>query len=335
MTAAVRPARRSVRRARTSVLAGGAVLVVALLAGCGLQSASGVVLPARPDAVHVHKDLVGAHLTVASKNFTEQLILGNMLSTLLATAGATITNLANTPGSLGVRQSQLNRSIDLSPEYTGTGWINYLGHENPIKGQEAQWRAVAEEDKAKNDLIWLPPAKVNNTYAFAIREQQAKALKITKLSQLKSLPKDQLTFCVESEFANRNDGFVPMLKAYGMTKADLGKVTILDTGVIYTATAQGACNFGEVFTTDGRIPRLKLTVLEDDKHFFPLYNLSIVVQGRVLRAHPKLADIIGQLMDKLDNEQMQAMNAQVDVDGGDPAIVARAWLVKVGLVRMP
>src|SRR5690606_38631118 len=123
-----------------------------------------------------------------------------------------------------------------------------------IDGEKAQWQAVAEEDAETNDLTWLPPAPMNNTYAFAIREQKAEELGITKLSQLKSLPPEELTFCVESEFASRNDGFEPMLETYGLARGDLADVTTLDTGVVYTATANGSCNFGEVFTTDGRIP---------------------------------------------------------------------------------
>jgi osmoprotectant transport system substrate-binding protein len=125
---------------------------------------------------------------------------------------------------------------------------------------------------------------------------------------------------------------VPMLKTYGLTREQLGRVTNLDTGVIYTATADGQCNFGEVFTTDGRIPGLKLQVLEDDKAFFPHYNLSAVVNSEVLAEHPELAEIFGQLSPKLTNEVMLELNAKVDTDGADPAIVARDWLVKEGLL---
>ena len=93
---------------------------------------------------------------------------------------------------------------------------------------------------------------------------------------------------MESEFASRNDGFVPMLQAYGLNRDAIGRVTTLDTGVIYTATADGECNFGEVFTTDGRIPALKLRVLEDDKNFFPLYNLTEVVNTKLLQGTPRI-----------------------------------------------
>jgi osmoprotectant transport system substrate-binding protein len=235
------------------------------------------------------------------------------------------------PGSFGVRQAMLNGDANVSPEYTGTGWINYMGNEQPIKDERAQWQAVNEGDQP-NQLTWLPPAPMNNTYAFAIREAEAKRLGVTKLSDLARLDRSDLTFCVESEFASRNDGFVPMLRAYGLTRDALGRITHLDTGVIYTATANGDCNFGEVFTTDGRIPALNLRVLEDDKQFFPLYNLTEVIETDLLTAHPELADIFAQLNPKLTNEPMMALNAKVDTDGDDPALVARDWLFQQGLL---
>jgi osmoprotectant transport system substrate-binding protein len=324
---------RTTRRAR--LVAGIAVLSACalLLSGCGLRSASGAVLAANPGSIPRYKSLEGVHLTVAAKDFTEQLILGNMMSTVLSTAGADITNLTNTPGSFGVRQAVLKGDVDVSPEYTGTGWINYLGHTKPIKGSKAQYQAVYQAD-LKNGLTWLSPAPMNNTYAFAIRESKAKALDITKLSQLNKLPKKELTFCVESEFAKRNDGFIPMLKTYGLSKAKIAKATNLDTGVIYTATADGGtCNFGEVFTTDGRIPGLHLRVLQDDRQFFPLYNVTEVVQTSVLKKYPAIGKIFAKINPKLNNKTMLALNAKVDVAGGDPAIVAKDWLVKEGFVK--
>ncbi|CAN5301067.1 glycine betaine ABC transporter substrate-binding protein [soil metagenome] len=307
------------------------VACVVLVAGCGLRSASGAVLEADPGTIQFYESLEGVPITVAAKDFTEQLILGNMLSTILSTAGADVTNLTNTPGSFGVRQAMLDGNADISPEYTGTGWINYLGNEQPIKGEIAQWQAVNEADQV-NGLTWLPPAPLNTTYAFAIREDAAERLGVTKLSDLTNLDRSQLTFCVESEFASRNDGFVPMLQTYGLSPAELGNVTTLDTGVIYTATADGVCNFGEVFTTDGRIPALDLRVLEDDKAFFPLYNLTEVVDSELLAAHPELEEIFAQLNPKLTNETMLALNAKVDNEGDDPALVARDWLIEQGLV---
>jgi osmoprotectant transport system substrate-binding protein len=301
------------------------------VSGCGLESASGAVLEAKPGSIKHYASLDGVKITVAAKDFTEQLILGNMISIILSAAGADVTNMSNTPGSFGVRQAMLDGDANVTPEYTGTGWINYMGHEQPVKGSQEQWHAVNEEDR-KNGLTWLPPAPMNNTYAFAVREAKAEALGVTKLSDLAKLPKSELTFCVDSEFANRNDGFVPMLQTYGLSKAALGNVTALDAGVIYSATAKGQCNFGEVFTTDGRIPALDLRVLEDDKQFFPLYNLTEVVNSDLLAEHPELAEIFGQLNPKLTNDVMLTLNAKVDNDGEDPALVARSWLIKEGLL---
>ncbi|MEJ7635683.1 glycine betaine ABC transporter substrate-binding protein [Aeromicrobium sp.] len=308
------------------------VACLALSAGCGLRSASGAVLDAEPGTIKHYDSLEGVSLTVAAKDFTEQLILGNMLSIILNAAGAEVTNLTNTPGSFGARAALTGGTADITPEYTGTGWINYLGNDKPIKGENAQWEAVDKADR-KNGLTWLEPAPLNNTYAFAIRAAAAKKLKVKKLSDLKDLPKKDLTFCVESEFAARDDGFVPMLKAYGLGKGDIGKVTSLDTGVVYTATADGTCNFGEVFTTDGRIPGLGLTVLEDDKQFFPLYNLTEVISSDLLKEHPELKEIFAQLNPKLTNKTMLRLNSKVDADGDDPAIVAREWLIDEGLLK--
>lgn len=308
-----------------------AMVTAVVIAGCGLRSASGAVLEARPGTIQHYDSLEGVEVTVAAKDFTEQLILGNMVSIILNAAGADVTNMTNTPGSFGVRQAMLDGTANVSPEYTGTGWINYMGNEQPIKDPVAQWQAVNDADQAHN-LTWLPPAPMNNTYAFAIRESEAERLGVTKLSDLSRLPRGDLTFCVESEFANRNDGFVPMLQTYGLTRGDLGRVTHLDTGVIYTATANGDCNFGEVFTTDGRIPTLNLRVLADDKQFFPLYNLTEVIATDLLDAHPELAEIFAQLNPRLTNETMMTLNAKVDSDGDDPAIVARDWLISEGLL---
>ncbi|OSC38768.1 glycine betaine ABC transporter substrate-binding protein [Mycobacterium decipiens] len=300
-------------------------------AGCGLRSASGIVLHANPGAIRHYESLEGVRITVAAKDFTEQLILGNMLSIILNAAGADVTNMTNTPGSYGVREALLKGEADVAPEYTGTGWISYLGHQHPIRDPIEQWRAVNAQDAA-NGLTWLPPAPMNNTYALAIRESQAAKLGVTKLSDLAKLDKSELTFCVESEFANRNDGFVPALHAYGLTIADLGKVTRLATGVIYTAIADGDCNFGDVFTTDGRIVSLHLRVLADDKGFFPLYNVTEVINSHLLAEHPELAEIFAQLNPKLTNDVMSTLNAKVDKYGKEPALVARDWLIHEGLL---
>lgn len=302
------------------------------LAACGLQPATSGVEEAEPGSIPHYDSLDGVPITVGAKDFTEQIVLGNLISTVLATAGADVTNRSNTAGSATVRKAMLAGEFDIAPEYTGTGWITYLGHPKPIPDEKKQWQAVAKEDKADNDLVWLPPAPMNNTYAFAMGPDAADELGISTLSEMADLPKEDLTFCVDSEFASRDDGFVPMLEHYGLSESDVTAKT-LGVGQIYQATAEGACNFGEVFTTDGRIQALDLTVLEDDKHFFPLYNMTEVVNGELLNEHPEIADIFAKINPKLTNEALQDLNGRVDVDGQDPAKVALDWLKEEGFVN--
>jgi osmoprotectant transport system substrate-binding protein len=323
-------------RVRRGVALAAGLLLCASVAGCGLQSASAYIPDAEPGSIEPVESLDGVEITVGGKNFTEQLILGKMAAIIMQVAGAEVVDKTNLAGSVASRQAQLNGDVDMVWEYTGTAWITYMGHAKPVKGRIPQWRAVAKEDQA-NGLVWLQPAPMNNTYAFATPSETQKRLGITKLSELKNLPPEDLTFCVESEFFSRSDGFKPMLERYDL---ELGRdvprdnVTILDTGVVYSVTDAGnVCNFGEVFTTDGRILALDLSVLADDRQFFPLYNVAAVFDEQVLADHPELREIFASVSKEITTRTMLELNAQVDVEGRDPALVARDWLVQKGFVN--
>lgn len=319
-------------RSRYAIAAAGAA-TAALVASCGLQSASGAVLSAEPGEIQHYEHLDGEPITVVAKDFTEQLILGNMISTALSVAGFDVTNMSNTPGSFGARQASIDGDAQVAPEYTGTGWINYLGYEDPVPGEEEQWLAVVEADEP-NGLVWLPPAPMNNTYGFAVRDEYAEEHGLELFSDVLDLPPEELTFCVEAEFVSRNDGFDPFLDAYDLTQGDLADIVTMNIGLVYSAVANSECNFGEIFLTDGRIPGLNLTVLEDDREFFPLYNLSMVVGADALEEYPELEEILNSFTPLLTNETMQELNARVDLDGQDPAIVARDWLAEEGFVTL-
>jgi len=127
-----------------------------------------------------------------------------------------------------------------------------------------------------------------------------------------------------------------MLDTYGVPLDDVvprRNVRIMDAGVIYDATARGRCTFGEVFTTDGRIKALNLVVLEDDKGFFPNYNVAFNIRSDVARRYPQIRKVIEPVSAELTTEVMQDLNARVDVDGEDPGLVARDWLRSKGFVR--
>lgn len=307
------------------------------LAACGLGTAAGPVLSGELDGPVADIDLSDLDISIGSKNFTENIILGKMAVSLLSSAGADVTDLTNIPGSAAARQAQLDGQIDAMWEYTGTGWITYLGHDEAIPGEQEQYVAVRDEDLETNGLAWLPPAPMNNTYGFAITAETSQRLGITKLSQIKDVPVEERTFCVESEFTNRPDGLPGMLETYAIPLGQPDGVPednlrTYQTGAIYSATSKGECTFGEVFTTDGRIKALDLTVLEDDLEYFPKYNVSLVVGDAVLQEHPEIADLFAPVSEKLTDEVLLELNAQVDVEGREPVDVAYEWLESEGFV---
>jgi osmoprotectant transport system substrate-binding protein len=200
-----------------------------------------------------------------------------------------------------------------------------------VQGAEAQFEAVRDAD-AEHGIAWLEPAPFNNTYAFAIRQSEADALGVQSLSDVAKLPSADQTFCIESEFSTRDDGWPGLKAAYGFDAPD-SNITMLDTGVIYTATEKGTdCNFGEVFQTDGRIPALNLVVMEDDLEFFPSYQGGFTLKQSTLDEYPAIADVMDLVSPLLTTEEMQRLNALVDVDGEDPQDVAIDWLEEQGLI---
>jgi len=333
MSRRLRP--HALRRRAAAALAG--LLVLVLGSGCGLGTAGGFT-PTGPLAGPVAdvEPLDGLTITVGSKNFTEQIILGKMAVILLKSAGATVQDLTNIPGSASQRQAMLEGDIGFEWEYTGTAWIAYLGHSDPIPDPRKQYEAVREEDLTQNDLVWFEPAPMNNTYGFAAKRDVAERLGVSTLSDLGKVPPAERTFCVESEFQNRNDGFEPMLQTYDVplgAQVPPGNVKTLETGAIYAATDQGVCNFGEVFTTDGRIKALDLVVLEDDRNFFPVYNVSPVFLSEIVDEHPQLEELFAPLSASLTDEVLIELNARVDVEGEDPTDVAWDHLRSEGLVE--
>lgn len=325
---------------RAAAAASVAVAAVLALAGCGLQPAASFVPDVKPGSIQPVKGLPDdASLIVTSKNFTEQIVLGKIAVLALTAAGFHVTDETNVPGSQAVRQLMLDGKADVDYDYTGTAWLTYLGETTGIPDQTKQYEAVRKADLA-NGLTWLPVTPMNDTYALATRASQAKKLGVTSLSDIAKLPVSERTFCVESEFNSRPDGFRPMLKKYGLVLGGSGangvpskNVSVLDTGTVYTATAQGKCNFGEVFTTDGRIGALNLKVLTDDQHFFPAYNGAPIVNTQTLKKYPQMATVLNKLSPKLTNDVLVALNRKVDVEGEDPGQVASDWLVKEGFLK--
>lgn len=325
---------RAHRRTATAVVT--AALLTAPLAACGLQGANQFVPAAEPGSVEPVAALEGVEIGVAGKSFTEQLVLAKMLAIVLDVAGADVVDRSGIPGSVAARDSLESGDSDVQFEYTGTAWLTYLGQTETIPDPQEQYEAVRDLD-APNGLTWLPPSPMENTYAFAMGPEATERLGITTTSEIAGLPPEERTFCLEPEFRSRSDGFGPLLEAYDMPLGSPdgvqeSQVGIYDIGVVYSETARGSCNFGEVFTTDGRISALDLTVLEDDRGFFPAYNAALVVRTDTLEAHPELVEVVQPVSEALSDEALVELNRLVDVEGRDPALVARDWLAAEGFV---
>ncbi|MBA3740666.1 MAG: glycine betaine ABC transporter substrate-binding protein [Chloroflexi bacterium] len=277
-------------------------------------------------------DLSGAEFTVGSKEFTEQLILGQITIQLLEDAGATVTDETGLVGSSVVREALTQGDIDMYWEYTGTGWITHQGNDTPIPGAQEQFDAVKEADAA-NDIAWLDPAPFNNTYAIAVASETGTELGIATMSDLAAYANENpegATVCGASEWLNRDDGLPGLEAAY---KFEFSEVSELELGLVYTSTAAGdPCVFGEAFLTDSRLVANDLTVLEDDLDFHPTYLPALNVRQEVLDENPGLADLFAPVAEVLDDETMLGLNSQVDVDGEEPADVAEAFLTENGLV---
>lgn len=278
-------------------------------------------------------DLSGAQFTVGSKEFTEQLILGHITQQALEAAGADVEfrSLVGTPT---VRAALEEGEIDMYWEYTGTGWLEILGHDDYIPDEREQYEAVRDED-AESDIVWLEPAGFNNTYAIATYPGgtgEHGATTISEWARLIEEDPSQGELCAAAEFLVRDDGLPGLEETYGFDLPE-DNVNEMELGVVYSRLEQGdPCQFGEVFATDGRIEALGLEVLEDDEAFFPTYLPALTVRSEVSEEWPQLEQLSALLAERLDTDTMRDLNARVDVDGELEEAVAEEWLREEGLI---
>ncbi len=279
-------------------------------------------------------DLSGIDIAVGSKDFDEQLVLGEILVAAFEAAGATVDNKVDLGGTNVARAALESGDIDVYMEYNGTGWTQHLGLENPSFDPETLTQGVRERDLEQNGIRWIGRSPFNNTYGFAsgpaITEANGGAFTLqTMADYLEANPDASL--CLESEFPSRSDGLILTEEHTGYDVPD-SQITILDTGLIYTETAAGNCTFGEIFATDGRIPTLGLTLVEDPGVNI-LYNISMTIRDDKYQEAPEAFDKIAEeILAPLDNERMAELNARVSAEGEDPGDVAREYLIEEGLI---
>ena len=281
-----------------------------LLAGC---AGGGASAPAAVDVIRV-----------GSKDFTEQLILGQITLAALEAHGIQGVDRTNISGTDNVRAALESGEIDIYWEYTGTAWMMLMGHDLIPGETPAQLFERVRAEDAGNGIIWLDFAPFNNTYALAVTQETSQALNMTTLSDLAATP--GLTLATEHEFMPRPDGFIGMVEAYeGM---EFGEVLTMFMGLVYESLMSGEADVAVVHATDGRILDHNLVVLEDDLHFFPIYTPAPNVRADALERVPQIADILNPIAAALTMEAMQYLNFLVDSGQVEPDEAALLWMTE-------
>ncbi len=291
--------------------------VVALLVLVGVSGARAPAARAAPAS--------SGHIVIGSKNFTESRILGAMLTLLVRSrTHLTVEHRSGLGGTLVCFGALKSGEIDLYPEYTGTAWSIVLKEPTKITSRLHAFLEVQKKYRQIYDIEWMEPFGLNNTYALAMREDKAKALGVRTISDLVPHAKD-LKAGFSIEFMNREDGWPGLGPYYGLR---FGQARSLEHGLGYEAIANGSIDIIDAYSTDGKLMRYPLRVLDDDRHFFPPYNAAPIVRGDTLRAHPELKDALDALAFKIDDKTMMRLNYEVEEKGRGFQEVAHDFLVK-------
>jgi glycine betaine/choline ABC-type transport system substrate-binding protein len=221
----------------------------------------------------------------------------------------------------------LGGEIDIYPEYTGTAYrVIMKRDDNP--GAENIYREVQNHYRMEYSLTWLSPFGFNDTYAIAVRSAFAAQHGLESIGDLEPLAPD-LNIGVVSEFLERPDGYKGLISAYNLA---FGDTTEMDMSLLYKAARSGDIDVLSGNTTDGRIPAYDLTVLRDDRDYFPPYYAATIVRNDLLARYPELAGVLESVAGRIDEETMQRLNLEVDELGLSPRAVAAKFLDSTRLV---
>ncbi len=302
-----------------------ALVVALLLAGCAEDDDGG------PSATAFE----GVSLTVGSKDFTEQYVLSEILIQALEARGAEVTDATDTGDTPTTRAALLDGDIDAYFEYNSTGWVQHLGNSDPSTDGEELTEAVREADAA-NGIVWLGRADFNNTYGFAVtplirqenlasRSNNAQAFDLQAMADWME-EDDETIICVEPEFPVRDDGLVLFEEATEFDVPDDRIRIFEDNSQIHEAVADGDCDFGEVFTTDGQLDALELTTVIDPGVFY-VYNVSLNIRDDVYQQAPEAFDeLVEDVITPLSQVRITQLNERVAVEGEPVEQVAEDYL---------
>jgi len=280
-----------------------------------------------------------APIKIGTKNFTEQYVVGNLMATLLENRGYDV-QLKTGMSSTVMREAMESGDLDLCMDYTGTQWLTYTGH--AFKGETPEeMYAQAKESDEKIGLVWLPPIWCNNTYAIAVKKEFAEKNNVYTLSQFAAYvnSKDgKVPFASDFEFYARPDGILGLQLHYDFA-FEPDYITTVLPGLTFEYLNTGKSVATMVFGTDPAVVKYNWVVLQDDKNFWPPYDLAPIVRAETLAANPGLEDVLNELIAAFPQDPtaaraaMTALNAKVDIDGMEPEEVAKEWLIEKGLIQ--
>ncbi|MBE9054478.1 glycine betaine ABC transporter substrate-binding protein [Sphaerospermopsis sp. LEGE 08334] len=263
-----------------------------------------------------------ATITIGSKNFTEQVILGEILAqTIENNTNLKVDRKLNLGGTFIAHEAVKAGKIAGYVEYTGTAFAAVL-KEKTITDPQVVYERTKKAYQEKYNLTVMQPLGFENTYAMLIRAEDAKKLQVKTLSEIaKYTPQMQAGFGYE--FLERADGYPGFSKTYGLKFANIKQ---MELGVMYQALKEKQVDFIATNSTDGLIQVLNLVMLEDDKKYFPPYEAVPVFNQEILEKYPELVETINKLAGKISTAEIQQMNYQVDNQSQPVEDVVREWL---------
>jgi len=278
---------------------------------------TGACLPARDNVI-----------VVGSKNFTEQLILGELIAQQIeATTRLPVERRFYLAGTFICQQAIISGRIDMYPEYTGTALTAIL-KQNPAGSSEQVYDRVKSEYSSRFNLELGPPFGFNDTFAIEVRGEDAQRLHLKTISQVATYtPHWRAGFGYE--FMERPDGYKGLAATYGLRFAEPPR--IMDLGLLSRALKEKQVDLIAGNTTDGLIPALNLFVLDDDRHYFPPYGAVPVIRQQVLVKHPAVLDAVSGLAGKINDQEMRELNYAVDGHHRDVKEVVAEFRRKKGL----
>ena len=269
-------------------------------------------------------------IVVGSKNFTEQLILGELFAQIIeARTHLPVERRFYLAGTFICQQAILAGRIDVYPEYTGTALTAVL-KQQPSGDKQEVYQRVKRDYESKFGLSVGPPLGFDDTFAMVIRGDDARRLHLTTLSQAAQFtPQWRAGFGYE--FMERPDGYKGLVASYGLRFAEAPR--IMDLGLITRALKDHQVDIIAGNNTDGLIPALDFVVLQDDHHYFPPYEAVAIMRGDVLKTHPEVGAALGELAGTISDEDMRRLNYAVDGEHRDAAAVVKEFLVQRQLVK--